>query len=80
MVTKVWVHNKNMAGRPQTTLFISAIAKVVVVVVLCGLHCDQSKESSIVWTTSTEGQFFGRISGQYLTSIAAQTNTVMHDL
>lgn len=77
VMTEVWVHNEHVTGSPQTTLFISSVAEVMII---RGLHRDQSKESPVIRTTGAEGQFFCRIGSQDLTSVTAQTYTVMHDL
>lgn len=79
-MTEVRVHNEDMTGGPQTSLIISSVAEVTVVMVISSLHRDQSEKSPVIRATGTEGQFFCRISGQDLTSVTAQTHTVMHDL
>lgn len=54
MVTEVLVHNKHVTGSPQTALFISSIAEGTIVMVVRGLHCDQSEESAVIRTTCAE--------------------------
>lgn len=80
VVTEFGVHNKHMAGSPQTALVISSVAEVAIVEVISGLHRDQSKEPTVIRTTGAEGKFFCWIGSQNLTSVAAQTDTVMHNL
>lgn len=55
VVTEFWVHNKHVTGSPQTALFISVVSEVTIVLVVSGLHRDQSKESTVIGTTGAEG-------------------------
>lgn len=55
VVTEVWVHDEHVTGSPQTALFISSVAEVKVVVVVSGLHRDQSEEPTVIGTTGAEG-------------------------
>lgn len=79
-MAEFWVYNEHVAGGPQAALLVSSVSKVTVIRVVSGLHCDQSEESSVVWTAGAEGQFLCRVGGQNLTSVAAQAHTVMHNL
>lgn len=80
VLAEVWVHDEHVTGSPQTALFISSTAEMKLVVVISGLHRDQPEESAVVRTTGAEGQFLCRVGGQNMTSVTAQTHTVMHDL
>lgn len=80
VVAEFWVYNEHMAGGPQAALLVSSVAKVTVIGIVSGLHCDESEKAPVVRTAGAKRQFLCRVGGQNLTSVAAQTHTVMHDL
>lgn len=75
-----WVHDEDVTRGPQTALFLTAPAEGAVVQVVGGLHGDQAEEAPVVGTTGAERQLLRRIGRQNLTSVAAETHAVVHDL
>lgn len=78
--TEFWVHDEHMTRGPQTALFLTSPAEGTVVQVIGGLHGDQAEEPPVIRATGAECQFFRRIGRQNLTSVAAKTHAVVHDL